>query len=166
MRRGEVLFSAVQLMLALFFLFGGAFFLLLPSAAAIRFYLASILLERGPLFYVIGAATFGVGLLLLIAFYFLNQRQYYQVKMDAHVELPLIREYVERYWDLLLPQKEVVESLTLSSDRLLEITINLQSVAFEKHADLLSRAERELSALLARHLGYQRELLFTVLTHK
>ena len=169
MRPGHVLFSAVQLLITAVLLCVGGFFFFLPWAPHMRLQLISLFSEREDLFILIGSGFLGLGLILLIGFYFMNRHSYYQLEMkdDKHtaaVEILLLRKSVELYWKRLFPDKDLSTDVLLHHGQKIEVIVELPSMSQEEEQLLLEKAEKEIGALLTNQIGYFKEFLFTVLT--
>lgn len=165
MRTGNLLFSAVHLFVVLFILGIGLFFLLLPSSVAFRLALESLLISDTPIFARIGVTITFFGILLLVGFYVLNRKKYLTLKMNGSkilIDEAVIRDYLSHYWKEVFPYHEIFSEVVLHFPQKIEIIAQLPAMSGEEREHLLLRMQNELSVLLARKLGYEKEFFLTI----
>jgi hypothetical protein len=166
MKTGNLLFSAVQFFLSIAILCGGGFLAALPLAPKVRFKMAQFFFEKEDLFLPVGLILFSIGLILLVGFYFMYRRQYYQVKLKASVhdiELALLQATLSVYWKKLFPKQDLSTDVFLHKDQKIELVAEVPSLSPQEHKELLKKVENEVGTLLSKQLGYKREFLLTVL---
>ena len=167
MRSGQALFAAVQLLFTALVLCIGGFFLCLPFAPHMRFHLASLLSERDDLFLILGSGFLGLGVILLIGFYFMNRHSYYQLEMKhkhiAAVEVDLLRKLIAIYWKKAFPEKDLSTDVLLHQGKKIEVVVEVPSMSIDEQQQLLEKVEKEIGELLEGQVGYGGEFLFTVL---
>ena len=165
MRTGHLLFSAVHLFMVLLIFAFGVFFLLLESSDSLRLGLEQLLVNNGRIFVKIGIVFLSVGCLLLIGLYRLNKQPYLTLKISGSkvlIDEAIIRDYLEHYWKEVFPHQEIRSEVVLHLPQKLEIIVELPAMQEEDKEPLLSRMENELSVLLARKLGYEKEFFLTI----
>ena len=166
MRAGKVLASALQFFVSILLMGAGAFVVtlsLIPYAKSLFFNLFTQLPE---LFSLVGYITLGLGILLFIGFYAINRGQFYQVRMQApktSIDTSLIEDYARSYWKGVFPMNKINTEVFLHSDQQIELIAEIPEVSPEEQKKLLQKTEKELGALLAKNLGYEREFLVTLL---
>lgn len=165
MRTGNLLFSAVHLFVVLFILGVGVFFLLLPGSVAFRLALEQILVNEAAMLAKIGLVITFFGVLLLVGFYVLNRKKYITLRMNGSktlIDEAIIRDYLSQYWKEVFPHHDIYSEVVLHFPQKLEIIAQLPSMREEDKEHLLLRIQNELSVLLARKLGYEKEFFLTI----
>jgi hypothetical protein len=164
MRTGSLLFSAVHFFVVVGVLAVGGFFLGMAYFPPLRLAVLHLFSTNSQLFFLMGWSALFLGLLLLIGFYAMHRHTYYRVAMSSRVELPLIRELIDRHWKMLFSEEGKVREVILYPNQKIEVIAELPNVPLSAQEDVLGKIEKELGTLLANHLGYEREFLLTVLT--
>lgn len=165
MRTGNLLFSAVQFLLATAILCSGGFIAALSIAPKVRFQLAQFFFERDDLLLPLGLVLLLIGLILLVGFYFMYRKQYYQVELKAsvhNVEIALLQSTLSVYWKKLFPEHDLSTDVFLHKDQKIELVAEVPTLSLEEHEKLLQKVEKEVSALISYQLGYRKDLLLTV----
>jgi hypothetical protein len=167
MRPGQALFSAVQFLITVLVLGVGGFFLFLPFAPHMRFQIASLFFQREAVFLFIGSGFLGLGVILLIGFYFMNRHTYYQLEMKAEkhtaaVEVELLRKMMALYWKKAFPEKDLTTNVLLHQGKEIEVVVEVSHMKEEEEREFLKKVEKEVGAFLEDQLGYSREFLLTV----
>lgn len=164
MRFGNLLFSIVHLMISLFVLFFGALLVGLYYAEGLRAFLANLLYDKPLIFFSIGCFLVFFGVIMLIGFYFMNRRKYYQLKMETSktsIDQSIIKEYVETYWKEVFPNYRGHIEVVIHPKQKLELITEMPARAGDDET-LLARIQNELGVLLARKLGYEKEFILTI----
>lgn len=169
MRTINLLFSAVHLFVVLFILAVGIFFLLLPSSLAFRLALEQLLVNDTPMLAKIGAGITVFGITLLVFFYIFNRKNYLTLKMSGSktlIDEAIIRDYLSQYWKEVFPHQDIYSEVVFHFPQKLEIIAQLPKMEEQEKGQLLSRVQNELSVLLARKLGYEKEFFLTLTSDK
>lgn len=165
MRTGNLLFSAVHLFVVLFIVGVGVFFLLLPNSIAFRLTLEQLLVSDTSLFAKIGIGITCFGVLLLVGFYILNKKNYLTFKINGSrilIDEAIIQDYLKQYWREVFPHHDIYSEVVFHFPQKLEIVAQLPKMNEEEKTHLLLRMQNELSVLLARKLGYEKEFFLTI----
>lgn len=167
MRPVQALFSAVQFLITALLICAGGFFLSLPWAPHMRFHLASLFSERDGLLTFIGCAFLGLGVLLLVGFYFMNRHVSYQLSMKhekykTDVDVALLRTMISVYWKEHFSEKALSIDVLLHSGKKMEVIVEIPEMTPDNQQGLMEKAEEEIGALLEKQLGYGEEFLFKV----
>lgn len=166
MRKGALLFSAAEFLFAAVVMFAGIFLIALEYAPVQRQVIADFFVNETHRFLYVGLFVVGCGIVLFAGFCAIHRGIYYQVRMgkrDVLVEPAVIQTYAENYWRHLFPEQKLTVQIALSQDQKIEMFVELPPLAFEEQRSALERAERELSQILRKHLGYRKEFLVSVL---
>lgn len=147
-------------------LLGGCFLVMLPWAPAFRFKLAAFFAEREDLFLPIGVVILSLGFLLLVVFYEPNRRRFFQVNMKASaspadIQEELLLTHLSLYWKKLFPKESLMTDVFIHRNQKIELIAEIPPLAEQERKLVLEKVEKEMGALLATQLGYQREFLFT-----
>lgn len=165
MRAGNILFSIVNLLFAVFLLAFGLFIFTIPYAPHFRHQFILFFQENLYELKIIGLLLFLLGLFLLITFYLLHRRSSLTFKMGASstalIDNQIVQKYVKNYFQSLFPGKEV-EIHTTNSRGKITIVAGLPEVPYEEQRSLLEKVEEDLQALFERYLGYKAPFFFTV----
>ncbi len=110
----------------------------------------------------------GLGVLLLIGFYFMNRHSTYQLSMKhekykTDVDLALLRRMVGLYWKGRFPEKILSTDVLLHGEKKVEVVVEVPEMSEGEEQVLMERVEEEVGALLEKQLGYCGEFLFTVM---
>lgn len=165
MRSGNVLFSAVHLLVVSFILGMGLILYLLPFATEYRVDLADLLLHRPQVFARCGIACFSFGLLLLFGFYRLNSKRYYTIKLrDQKVSSSdkLIKLLVLKFYKRLFPNENTPQDIYLNNKGELELILSLKKKEKEQEP-FFDQVKQQLSPLLKETLGYDKAITINVL---
>ncbi len=162
------LLSAIQFLMVCAVLAVGIFFTALPLAPAIRFELASFLMNRPELFLSLGLILIAVGVALAMGLYWLDRKSYFQVSMKGAsdpvtVEKELIRSGLASYWKGVFPEEALQTDVIIHRDNKLELVAEIPLLGEEGQKKVLEKMEKEIGLLLERQLGYRREFLLTVI---
>lgn len=166
MKTGNLLFSAVQFVFSALVMLLGVFFIGLQYASHLRISIARFFLESTLSFSVIGFLILGCGVLLLIGFYAMNRGGYYSVKMGKQkmvVDPTVIREYVANYWKEVFPEHRLAVEVGVTKDQKFELLVEFPSVPLENQESILEKAESDLTQILKKQIGYQKEFSVCVL---
>ncbi len=166
MRKGKLLFSAVQFIFALLVILLGLFFVGLPEAPLLRYRLSLFFSNPTTSFAGVGYLILACGIFLLIGFCVMYKGRYYQLKMGSNrssVDPAVIQQMVSRYCNQLFQGQDSGVQIRISSDEKLEIIFESLSVPLEEQEALFQKMEQGLSDLLYSKLGYRKEFLISVL---
>ncbi len=108
MRKGNLLFSAVQFIFVVAVFLLGGLLIGLQYAPHLRQALARFIMDDAVNLSVLGYATIVSALLLTFGFYVMHRGVYFRVRMgetEAVVEPKLIESLVDGYWKELFPEK-------------------------------------------------------------
>lgn len=180
------LFSAVEFLIVVVVLMSGGFLMALPWAPAARFKLATFFAEQESFFLLLGAVIFFIGLILLIGFYSMNRKRFFQVEMKASekqtlesigkphegsiasfatsslVAEDLILSILSVYWKALFPREELMTNVFIHRDQKIELIAEIPKLEEETQKVLLEKVEKEIGALLSRQIGYEKDFLLTI----
>lgn len=161
------LFSAVEFLIVVVVLASGGFLMALPWAPVVRFKLAAFFAEQETFFLLLGSIVVLMGLVLLFGFYWMNRKRFFQVVMKApekriEVEEELVLTSLSIYWKRLFPEEELMTDVLIHRDQKIELIAEIPKLEEETQKVLLEKVEKEIGALLARQLGYEREFFLTV----
>jgi hypothetical protein len=165
MRTGKVLASGLQLLVAIKLLILGALSIAVAVFPSLRATVTYYIGQYPNAMLLVGYFIFALGLLLFLAFYAMNRGQYYQVgfRIPIEVDTKIIQTYTEEYWKKLFPEEDLHVEVVIHKNQTIEVIAEMPGLTFEEQKKMLECTEKELGSLLARHIGYQKELLFTVL---
>jgi hypothetical protein len=166
MRSGHLLFSAVQFLFSILVLLIGGFFIGLHYAPHLRLMIGEFFVDHSAIFITVGLSILGCGILLFIGFYAMNRGAYFRFIIPAKnaiIEAALFRMYIKKYWSSQFPGSALETDVILHSNQQIEISIELPSLEIEDHQAFLEKTEKDLSELLSKTLGYDREFLLTVI---
>ncbi len=130
-----------------------------------RLALETLLMNDTPLFTHIGIGITSLGVFLLVGFYLLNKKKYLTFKMNGSrilIDEAIIQDYLKQYWKETFPHYEIHSEVVFHYPQKLEIIAQLPKMEEEEKQHLLLRMQNELSVLLARKLGYEKEFFLTI----
>lgn len=155
MRKGHLLFSAVEfLLVAALFLIGAAFFGLHVSDA-VRSRLASWIIEGQTPFLLMGLLVTSVALLLGICFGMMQRGSFVRFKGKGFsLDEALVRSAMLEFWKEELPQEVTPSEIYCAKGKIEVITSDLK--------EDLDEVEGRLGFFLAKHFGYDREFFITI----
>lgn len=156
------LFSAVQFLMVAAVLACGCFTMALPWAPQVRFKLAAFL-DRTDLFLPLGLMITFLGFILLVGFYWMNRKRYYQVAMKAKIEEDLILKILTAYWKKVFPEHDLTTDVFIHRNQKIEFIVEVPTLQAKEQKSMLNKVEAEVGHLLAEQLGYKREFLLTVI---
>ncbi len=160
MRLGNLLFSVVHLFVVVFVFSIGALLLGASYSMAFRISFVETVLEQPLLFTLLGGACTLLGFFLLIGFYAMHRRRYLTFEMNTNktrIDESIVKDYVADYWNSQFKRK--VLDVVFHPKQKLEVIADLPDV----EETTLKRVEDELSVLLARRLGYERDFQLTII---
>lgn len=165
MRKGNLLFSAVQFIFVVALFLLGGLFIGLHYAPHMRMSLAHFITDQVVNLSFLGYITICCAFLLCIGFYVMHRGSYFRIRMaggDVVVEPKLIEGLVQDYWQERFPQNALKTEVILRGYEQIEVVAEMPQSEWEAREVLLSEIEKELSALLSAHLGYRREWMMTL----
>lgn len=160
-------FSAVHFFIVVFLFGAGIFFLGIPKAPKLRDFFVRLFSQEYELFTLIGASTLFLALILTLGFYAMHRGQFYKLKMtkhDAAINVSLIRNYVEKYWEMEFPKEKCTVEVFLTLKQEIHITAEMPHIPLKAQRKFLQKAEEELGEIFAKNLGYKQPFYFTVVT--
>jgi len=160
MRPGQIVFSAAHIFVVFFILALGAFFISLPNAPDFRSAFFDLLSSHPSFFVGLGTSLLVLGGALLIGFYLMNRKRYFQLSLNCSktlVDEDIIRDYVEKYWKTSFSTS--VDNVIVHGKKRLEVIASLPKDADDTS---LERVQDELGLLLARKLGYDSDFVLTI----
>jgi hypothetical protein len=166
MRRGNLLFSAVQFIFAFLVVLVGLFFVGLQEIPFLRYRLSQFFSNPTISFAGIGYLILVFGFLLFVGFCVMYRGHYYQLTMGRHragVDPELIEQLVTGYWKNVSSDQDSTVQVRVSSNQSLNITFELSSIPLKDQEPLFEKVERELSELLYSQLGYNKKFIVSVL---
>ena len=166
MRKGNLLFSAVQLIFSLLIVLLGLFFIGLQEAPHLRYHLSLQLSDPSFSFSKVGYLILIAGLFLLIGFSAMYRGRYYRVRMGSNrtsVDPDLIRQAVHSYWVQHYPHKHNVIQVRVNRLQKLELIFEWEEMPFEEQEALLMRVEKDLAELFSSQFDYRRDFKLSVL---
>lgn len=167
MRSGNNIFSAVQFLFVVAVIVIGSFLAILPWTPYVRFKIANFLVDRPDLFFPAGVFLCSIGGMLLVGFYTMYRKRFFQVEMKApqtmtFVEMVVLRSSVEKYCRDAFASKMQLTDFFLHANQKIEMVVQISDVDMVEKKALLEKAEKEIGQLLKRKIGYQEEFLMTV----
>lgn len=166
MRKGNLLFSAVQFIFVVALFLLGGLFIGLHYAPHMRMSFANFITDQAVNLSFLGYLTISCALLLCIGFYVMHRGAYFRIKMDGGdviIEPKLIEGLVQDYWKERFPEKEFKTEVILRGFEQIEVIAEMPQTELEAREVLLPEIEKELGALLSSHLGYRREWMMTLI---
>ncbi len=166
MRKGNLLFSAVQFIFVVALFLLGGLFIGLHYAPHMRMSLANFITDQDVNLSFLGYVTICCALLLCIGFYAMHRGTYFRIRMeggDVIVEPKLIEGLVQDYWKSRFPENVLRAEVILRGYEQIEVVAEMPQTELEAREVLLCEIEKELGALLSAHLGYRRELMMTLI---
>lgn len=164
MRKGNLLFSAVQFLFVFALFLLGGLLIGLHYAPHLRMSIASMILDQAVSLSFLGYMTIVCALLLCIGFYVMHRGAYFRIRMDGGdvtVEPKLIEGLVQDYWKERFPERGFKTEVILRGYKQIEVVAEMPEVELSVREVLLPEIEKELGALLLSHLGYRREWMMT-----
>ncbi|NGX49772.1 MAG: hypothetical protein K940chlam5_01376 [Candidatus Anoxychlamydiales bacterium] len=163
MRAIEVLISAIHLVFMMLIISVGSFFIMLYYKQELIESFINYMLESPEIVLKIGLFTLASALILFISFCQLHKKQYLKVLMKKNktdVDTKLIRNYIEKYFDGIYPDKKNRVQVNVDAKDKLEIIAKVDSLDDKK--DFLLNIEEKIGKLLLEHLDYDKEFIFTI----
>ena len=167
MRKGNLLFSAVQFIFVVALFLLGGLLIGLQYAPHMRMAIAAMITDYAISLSVLGYVTLSCACLLCLGFYVMHRGAYLQIQMDAGevvIEPKLIEGLVRDYWKKRFPENELSTEVILRGGKRIEIVAEWPSADGELREVLLPEIEQELGALLKSHLKYQQKWMMTLVT--
>jgi len=159
MRLGNLLFSVVHLFVVVFVFGVGALFIGIPYSPSFGNLVSESISGQSNMFTLLGGGFLLLGFILLVSFYAMHRRRYLTIEMNynrARIDESIVKDYIADYWSNQFKRK--VSDVVFHSNQKLEVIADLPDIEEET----LKRVEDELSVLLARKLGYERDFQLTV----
>lgn len=167
MRTANILMSALHLIIVLLIFSLGSFFLALYFFPNIFFSFINLIINNPELILKIGLFTLSMAIIFLVVFYMINKAQYVKFVMEKnkyHINSDLIKSYIEKYLENSYPNiKNKIEVIILPKDKL-EIIATVDSLDVQK--EFLLDVEERVGNLLATHLNYHKDFIFTLKSKK
>ncbi|NGX41312.1 MAG: hypothetical protein KR126chlam4_01151 [Candidatus Anoxychlamydiales bacterium] len=163
MRAIEVLISAIHLVFMMLILSVGSFFVMLYYKPQFIEFFINYMLENPEIVLKIGLFTLAAAFILFISFYQLHKKQYLKVLMKKNktdVDTKLIRNYIEKYFESIYPDKKNRFQVNVDVKDKLEIIARIDSLDDKK--EFLLNIEEKIGKLLLEHLDYDKEFIFTL----
>lgn len=166
MRSTTLFYSAMNFLIACFFVLFGLLALILPWVAVLRRSFIDLLASNPLTMTVIGIGFVAVGAMMLISICG-KQREYYHVKTGDRAVMvadSLLNDYVNNFWEQQFPNQEFVSNVTVKSNRI-HIVADLPPLPFDEQRPFLKKAEELLGQLLADKVGYHRGFSLSISFH-
>ncbi len=166
MRRGHLLFSAVQFLFTLFFAVMSFWFLWLAYSPYAWISLQNYLAGHPALFFVLGYGSAIFTVVLLISFYAMNKKVYYKVQMNAQnalVNSSIFEAYVEQFWKEEFPELICQSEVLIHGDERVEILTSIGKGAHLLEEKQLKHVEAHLGRLLFHKIGYRGDFTLTII---
>ncbi len=166
MRKGNLLFSAVQFIFVVALFLLGGLFIGLDYAPHLRVSFANSITAQTVNLSFLGYVTVGSALLLCIGFYVMHRGAYFRIRMetgDVIVEAKLIEGLIQDYWKERFPANVLKTEVILRGFKQIEVVAEIPLVELETRQIFLPEIEKELGILLSAHLGYRREWMMTLI---
>jgi hypothetical protein len=157
------LFSAVQFLITAAIVCAGGFLLALPYAPQVRIKLAHLLAERTDLFLPVGLMILGFGLVLLVGFFAMTRRRYFQFIVKGQpvvIETALLNELAGSVWKKYFPDDDLFTDIVIRRNQDIEL---IAEASLIEDPVLLENLEKDLTELLHRQIGYEKDLTVTVI---
>lgn len=156
MRKGSLLFSAIQFLFvtALFGL--GAVFFSLHFFARMRDEFAAWVLEPGEGFFLAGLVVMAIALILGICFFIMQKGSYVRIQMekgDLRIKEDAIRIAVEEFWKETYPEEAKPSEIYCVGEK-------IEIITEDRNQDLES-LEIMLGQFLEKQFGYAKEYFIT-----
>ncbi|NGX32692.1 MAG: hypothetical protein K1060chlam4_00742 [Candidatus Anoxychlamydiales bacterium] len=163
MRAIEVLISAIHLVFMMLIISVGSFFIMLYYKQELIESFINYMLDSPEIVLKIGLFTLASAFILFISFYQLHKKQYLKVLMKKNktdVDTKLIRNYIEKYFESIYPDKKNRVQVNVDAKDKLEIIAKVDSLDDKK--EFLLNIEEKIGKLLLEHLDYDKEFIFTI----
>ncbi|MBB63850.1 MAG: hypothetical protein CMO81_02180 [Waddliaceae bacterium] len=165
MRFNTPFLSAICMIFILMLLSVGLLCVVMPWAPDFRASVSEFLLAQTTIIFLFGIGFIATALVLLISISLLSPSHILTIKMgkkSVAVDHAIVDQYIQNYWEQVLPQQAVFHQVLFRKNNIVEIVANLPSIPTESQGPLLDRIERDLSKLFEETLGYRKEFLFSV----
>lgn len=159
----NVFFSALNLLIAVFFLLLGTIALVLPWDIDFRLTLFDFLSSHTFTMLLMAAAFYAIAILIFKTV-FGHRRRYYSVRTGAQsiaVDPLVIKQTLQPYWKGLFGSKEVTSQVDIKHNKIY-ITAHLPNCPFDQQRDLFKKIETDIVERLKKTLDYRDELHLTV----
>lgn len=157
MRKGNLLFSAIQFLMIVALFFVGAVFLGLHFLPNARILCAEWLMDARREFLLLGGLTTGMALFLTICFAMMQRGQYVRIAMQSglfDIQKTAIKQAVNQYWQESFPEKPLPTEIYVSRQKIEIIT---------KEASYnLNELEAALGERFAAQFGYKHSFFITL----
>ncbi|SCA63807.1 Uncharacterized protein SCG7086_BE_00130 [Chlamydiales bacterium SCGC AG-110-P3] len=166
MRSTTLFYSAMNFLIACFFVLFGLLALILPWIGVLRRSFIELLVSNPFTMSIIGIGFVTVGAVMLLSICG-KQREYYHLKTgDRAVMLAdtLFNDYINTFWEQQFPNQEFVSKVSIKGDRI-HIVADLPPLPFDQQRPFLKRAEEQLGQLFADKLGYHRGFSLSISFH-
>ena len=166
MRSTTLFHSAMNFLIACFFVLFGLLAFILPWVAVLRRSFVELLVGNPLTMAVIGIGFIAVGAVMLVSICG-KQREYYHVKTGDRAVMiadTLLDDYLNSYWEQRFPDQEFVSKVTVKNNRV-HITADLPPLPFEEQRPFLKRSEDDIAQLLAEKTGYQHGFSLSISFH-
>ena len=166
MKTGNLLFSAVQFVFAMLIILLGVFFIGLQHASHLRCTIANFFSQSAIHFSFIGYLVLACGGLLLAGFYAMHRGVYYSIKMGRNevlIDSAVIQAMVREYWKTIFPDQNLAIEIDLTKEQKVEMFVELPLLSENQQLAIFEKAEKDLSQILKKNLGYRGEFLIAIL---
>lgn len=166
MKISNIIFSAVHLFITFLMMSCGCLFLWIPYSKNTQYSAVHLILNESHLMMKIGLSLIALGFVLFGMLYFLNRKRYFQIKMKyskALVDEAIIKEYITDYWKEAFPKlKPKLDVMIHPNQKIEVVTSSFPDVDEEIKEDVFNRVQAELSVLLSRRIGYEKDFTLTI----
>jgi hypothetical protein len=117
---------------------------------------------------IFSVAIFAIGIAILIHVIQSTRHRYYMIPAGRHlvsVDENLINNYLNSYWKELLPKVNVPNRIALKNNRIFVIA-DLPYFSGEEQKILLNKIDKDVSNILRKVLGYDREFSLQISFHE
>ncbi|NGX33736.1 MAG: hypothetical protein K1060chlam1_00077 [Candidatus Anoxychlamydiales bacterium] len=163
MRAMQILISAIHLVFMMLIFAIGSFFVMLYFKPEFIEIFINFMLENTDIVLKIGLFTLSLAFILFISFYQLHKKQYLKVLMKKNktdIDTKLIKNYIEKYFERIYPDKKNNFQVNVDVKDKLEIIARVDNLDNKK--EFLLNIEEKIGKLLLDHLNYDKEFIFTL----
>lgn len=155
----HLIYSLINLIIALFFVVLGIFAVIVPWSGAIQSSLIQFILEDALAISLFGFAFLVIGLYLLASIILNARKRTYRLKSDGgliDIEESVIQDYVNAYCQKLFPDHEIPCRLQIKDNKI-HLSIDFPNIPEAEQINLLKKVKSDFKSTFARILGYREQ---------
>jgi hypothetical protein len=167
MKKSELLISALNLLIVLFLLAMGVFFLLIYFSPNFLIAFVNLLTNKPKIILEVALLIISFAILSFVAFYFINKVQYIKFSLQNSrclININLIQSYLEKYFNFVYPNQKNDLKVCIDEKNKLDIILNVDSL--DNKQEYLLNLEDTIGKILSDQLNYHKEFTLTLKTKK